>query len=111
VDIHKNILIIKYNMETIIWSKNEEYKKSKKEDKPITNENNEIIYNALYRGEQINKKKILEENIENSDKIKELNERTFITRGFLNPFMNKNYNDVLDDQHNYLIPKNSSIQN
>ena len=98
-------------METIIWSKNEEYKKSKKNDKPITNENNEIIYNTLYRGEQINKKKILEENIENSNKVKELNERTFIRRVYINPFINKNYNDVLNDQHNYLIPKNSTLQN
>ena len=98
-------------METIVWSKNEEYKKSRKQDKPITNEKNEIIFNVLYRGEQINKKKMLEENIENSEKIKELNERSFIKRGFLNPFINKNYNDVLNDQHNYLIPKNSTIQN
>lgn len=98
-------------MESIIWSKNEEYRKSKKEDKPITNENNEIIYNVLYRGEQINKKKILEENIENIAKMKELNERKFTTRSFLNPFLTKNYNDVLNDQHNFLIPKNSSLQN
>ena len=54
MDIHKNILIIKYNMETITWSKNEEYKKSRRQDKPITNEKNEIIYNVLYLGEQIN---------------------------------------------------------
>ena len=51
-------------METIIWSKKEEYKKSKKEDKPITNDKDEIIYNLLYRGEQINKKKMLEDNNE-----------------------------------------------
>tara|TARA_Y100000816_G_scaffold292346_1_gene287121 strand:+ start:1164 stop:1460 length:297 start_codon:yes stop_codon:yes gene_type:complete len=98
-------------METIVWSKNEHYKKSKKEDKPITNDKNEVIFNVLYRGEQINKKKMLEENIENSNKIKELNERTFTKRDHLNPFLNKNYSDVLDDQHNYLIPKNSSMQN
>ena len=58
-------------METIIWSKKEEYKKSKKEDKPITNDKDEIIYNLLYRGEQINKKKMLEDNNENKNKKKE----------------------------------------
>ena len=98
-------------METIIWSKNEEYKKSKKEDKPITNEKNEVIYNVLYRGEHINKKKILEDNIENSGKIQELNERIFTMREIQNPFLTKNYNDVLNDQHNFLIPKNSSAEN
>lgn len=98
-------------METIIWTNNQEYKKSKKEDKPITDDKNEIIHNVSYRSEEINKKKNFEENIENSKKIKELNERTFITRSFINPFLNKNYNDVLYDQHNFLIPKNSSFQN
>ena len=91
MDIYKYFLIINYKMESIIWSKNEEYRKSKKEDKPITNENNEIIYNVLYRGEQINKKKILEENIENIAKMKELNERKFTTRSFLNPFLTKHH--------------------
>tara|TARA_Y100001980_G_C14473824_1_gene253508 strand:+ start:290 stop:580 length:291 start_codon:yes stop_codon:yes gene_type:complete len=96
-------------MQRVNWSKNEEYKQSKKNDKPITNSNNEIIHNVLYRGEQINKKKILEETIENNNKIKELNNRIFITQTYINPFLNKEYNKVLEDQDKYLIPKNSNL--
>ena len=47
-------------MKQINWSKKpwKEYKQSKKNDKPITNSENQIIHNVLYRGEQIHKKKI-----------------------------------------------------
>ena len=102
-------------MQNFIWSKNEEYKKSKKEDKPITNENNEIVHNVLYRGEQINKKKFIEENLENNKKIKEINERTFTTRGYLNPFLNKNYNDVnikdLDQINDIILDLKNDYEN
>ena len=57
--------------EIIKWSYGEEYKQSKKEDKPILNDNNEIIQNVIYRGEQIHKKKYLEEENENFWKKKQ----------------------------------------
>tara|TARA_Y100001980_G_C14333444_1_gene150025 strand:+ start:303 stop:596 length:294 start_codon:yes stop_codon:yes gene_type:complete len=97
-------------METVNWSKKpyEEYRQSKKDEKPITNIQNEIIHNVIYRGEQINKKKILEDSIENSNKIKELNNRIFIRQVYINPFLNQEYDKVLENQDKYLIPKNSN---
>jgi hypothetical protein len=98
-------------MKQINWSKKpwKEYKQSKKNDKPITNSENQIIHNVLYRGEQIHKKKNLEESIENINKVNELNQRKFITQTYINPFLNKEYNKVLEDQDKYLIPKNSNF--
>lgn len=100
-------------MEIISWTsgEKEEYKKSSKNDKPILNSDNEIIHNIIYRGEQINKKKEIENNYLTNKKKQELLDRSMIPQTYINPFLNKNYNDVLSDQEKFLIPKNSSISN
>ena len=93
--------------EEIKWSYGEEYKKSKKEDKPILNDKNEIIQNVLYRGEQVHKKKFLEE-IKNSQNNKtDIFERSMTIQTCINPFLKKKYEDVLIDQEKFLIPQNS----
>ena len=82
------------------WSNGEKYEKSHKNQKPIFNSNNKIIDNVI-------------ENKINSSKRNEiynekLQNRQLITHTYQNPFLNKNYVDVLDDQTNFLIPKNSN---
>jgi hypothetical protein len=82
------------------WSNGEKYEKSYKNQKPIFNSNNEIIDNVI-------------ENKINSSKRNEiynekLQNRELITHTYQNPFLTKNYVDVLDDQTNFLIPKNSN---
>lgn len=82
------------------WSNGEKYEKSYKNQKPIFNSNNEIIDNVI-------------ENKINSSKRNEiynekLQNRELITHTYQNPFLSKNYVDVLDDQTNFLIPKNSN---
>jgi len=82
------------------WSNGEKYEKSYKNQKPIFNSNNQIIDNVI-------------ENKINSSKRNEINNqkiqnRELITHTYQNPFLNKNYVDVLDDQTNFLIPKNSN---
>ena len=82
------------------WTNGEKYEKSYKNQKPIFNSNNEIIDNVI-------------ENKINSTKRNEiynekLQNRELITHTYQNPFLSKNYVDVLDDQTNFLIPKNSN---
>lgn len=82
------------------WSNGEKYEKSYKNQKPIFNSNNKIIDNVI-------------ENKINSSKRNEiynekLQNRELITHTYQNPFLSKNYVDVLDDQTNFLIPKNSN---
>jgi hypothetical protein len=82
------------------WTSGEKYEKSYKNQKPIFNSNNEIIDNVI-------------ENKINSSKRNEiynekLQNRELITHTYQNPFLSKNYVDVLDDQTNFLIPKNSN---
>jgi len=82
------------------WTNGEKYEKSYKNQKPIFNSNNEIIDNVI-------------ENKINSSKRNEiynekLQNRELITHTYQNPFLSKNYVDVLDDQTNFLIPKNSN---
>lgn len=82
------------------WSNGEKYEKSYKNQKPIFNSNNEIIDNVIEN--KINSSKrneIYNEKIQN---------RELITHTYQNPFLSKNYVDVLDDQTNFLIPKNSN---
>lgn len=94
-------------MINIRWSNGEEYKKSYKSDKPVLNSKNEIITNTILRGEQIDKKKNI--SIENNNTSEELFERNLVTQTYINPFLNKSYNDVLIDQEKYMIPKISYL--
>tara|TARA_B100000963_G_scaffold311821_1_gene288941 strand:+ start:879 stop:1166 length:288 start_codon:yes stop_codon:yes gene_type:complete len=91
-------------MEVIKWSNGEEYKWSKKEDKPILNANNEIIKNLTIRSEQpIQKKK----DKEYFSKKEELENREMMVQTYINPFLSKNFNQVVEDQEKFLKPKNS----
>ena len=82
------------------WSNGEKYEKSYKNQKPIFNSNNQIIDNVIE-----NKIKSSKRNEINNEKIQN---RELLTHTYQNPFLNKNYIDVLDDQTNFLIPKNSN---
>ena len=82
------------------WSNGEKYEKSYKNQKPIFNSNNEIIDNVIE-----NKIKSSKRNEINNEKIQN---RELISHTYQNPFLNKNFIDVLDDQTNFLIPKNSN---
>lgn len=82
------------------WSNGEKYEKSYKNQKPIFNSNNQIIDNVIE-----NKIKSSKRNEINNEKIQN---RELISHTYQNPFLNKNYIDVLDDQTNFLIPKNSN---
>ena len=82
------------------WSNGEKYEKSYKNQKPIFNSNNQIIDNVIEN--KINSSK---RNEINNEKIQN---RELISHTYQNPFLNKNYVDVLDDQTNFLIPKNSN---
>lgn len=82
------------------WSNGEKYEKSYKNQKPIFNSNNQIIDNVIKN--KINSSK---RNEINNEKIQN---RELISHTYQNPFLNKNYIDVLDDQTNFLIPKNSN---
>ncbi len=93
-------------METVVWSYGDKFERTKKEDKPILNNKNEIIKNVPYRGEYNIRKRE-----RNNQKDSEIMEREMIVQTYQNPFFNKNYNDVLDDQERYLKPRNSSIIN
>jgi hypothetical protein len=92
-------------MEIKTWSNGETYKQSNKNDKPVLNSENEIIHNIAYRGAY---------NIKKNDKINEqkrdeIMERRMSVQTFQNPFLHKNFSDVLCDQEKYLIPQNSLI--
>lgn len=97
-------------MEVIIWSTGEKYNKSNKSQKPILNSENEIIHNVIYRGEHIIKKTDRENELKNEVKREEIMERCMTAHSFQNPFLNKNFKDVLSDQQNYLIPQNSNYE-
>ena len=82
------------------WSNGEKCEKSYKNQKPIFNSNNQIIDNVIE-----NKINSLKRNEINNEKIQN---RELISHTYQNPFLSKNYIDVLDDQTNFLIPKNSN---
>ena len=94
-------------MEVIVWSNGEKYEKSKKEQKPLLNDKNEIIHNVAFRGEYTIRKK---DRI-NEQKRDEIMERSMLTQTYQNPFLYKDFNDVISDQEKYLMPKNSLIEN
>jgi len=82
------------------WSNGEKYEKSYKNQRPIFNSNNQIIDNVIEN--KINSSK---RNEINNEKIQN---RELISHTYQNPFLNKNFIDVLDDQTIFLIPKNSN---
>ena len=82
------------------WTNGEKYEKSHKNEKPIFNSCNQIIDNVIETKIILSKK-----NEYNNDIIQS---RELITHSSQNPFLNKNYIDVLDDQTNFLMPKNSN---
>ena len=95
-------------MEVVIWSTGEKYNKSNKNEKPILNSNDEIIHNVIYRGEHIGKKTDRENELKNELKREEIMERCMTTQTYLNPFLHKDFSQVLLDQEKYLKPLNSN---
>ena len=92
-------------MEVIIWNSGDKYEKTKKGLKPLLNANNEIIHNVPCRGEYNIRKK----DKTNEQRRDEIMDRSMLIQTRQNPFLTKNFNDVLSDQEKYLIPKNSLI--
>jgi len=90
-------------MEVIIWRSGEKCQKSHKSQKPLFNADNHIIDNIPQRTETYTRKK---EKI-NEERYQELRDRPMIVQTCLNPFINKNFNDVIGDQEKFLKPKNS----
>ena len=92
-------------MEVIIWSSGEKYEKTQKSQKPLLNANNEIIHNVPCRGEYTIRKK----EKTNEQRRDEIMDRAMLIQTCQNPFLNKDFKDVLSDQEKYLTPKNSLI--
>jgi hypothetical protein len=93
-------------MQEIIWRDGEKFQKTKKEDKPIVNKNNEIIKNIPLRAEMTRNRDKLD-----IDKYEDfIKERPMIVQTCLNPFLTKNFTDVINDQEKFLIPKDSSTE-
>ena len=90
-------------LEEVVWSTGEKYEKSTKNQKPLLNADNDIINNIPYRSEYNIKKndKI------NEEKSNEMFNRNMLSQTFQNPFLHKNFTEVLDDQEKYLTPQNS----
>lgn len=93
-------------MHQLIWSHGEKFNKTKKQDKPILNSDNKIINNLQLRGETTrNRDKLELDKYENFIK-----ERPMLVQTYLNPFLSKDFNDVINDQENFLIPKDSFLE-
>ena len=85
-------------MEEFVWRHGEKYEKSLKEDNPLLLKK-EIDKNEIFR---INNKR--------EDANTKMNERYLIGQSNQNPFMlNNDYIKDLDIQQNFLMPKNSNI--
>ncbi len=82
------------------WTNGEKYEKSYKNQKPIFDSNNKIIDNVIESKISSHKR--------NEIYNEKIQDRELVTHTYQNPFLNKNYVDVLDDQTNFLIPKNSN---
>ena len=93
-------------MEEILWSSGEKYEKTSKDEKPLLNDKGEIIHNIINRSEYNIRKKINDD----EGRINEIMERQMIVQTCQNPFLNKNFSDVLLDQEKYLIPQNSQVE-
>jgi hypothetical protein len=94
-------------MEEIVWSSGEKCEKTKKKNKPLLNDKNEIIHNIPYRSEY----NIRKNNKLDGKRASEIMDRQMFAQTCQNPFLNKNYTDVLSDQDKFMKPQNSSIQN
>ena len=92
-------------MEVIIWSSGEKCEKTLKHHKPLLNANNEIIHNVPCHGEYNIRKK----DKTNEKRRNEIMDRSMLIQTCQNPFLTKDFNDVLSDQEKYLTPKNSLI--
>ena len=90
-------------MENIIWSSGEKYPKSYKCQKPLLNSNNEVVNNITQRGEYV----IRKDDRLNEKRQIEILKREMVVQTCQNPFLNKDFNDVLTDQAKYLIPRSS----
>jgi len=94
-------------MEVVVWASGDKFEKTKKTEKPLLNDKNEIIHNVPTRGEYtIRKKDRINEKREG-----EIMQREMMVQTFQNPFLNKDFNEVLSDQEKFLKPCNSSINN
>jgi len=82
------------------WTNGEKYEKSYKNQKPIFDSNNKIIDNVIESKISSHKR--------NEIYNEKIQDRELVTHTYQNPFLSKNYIDVLDDQTNFLIPKNSN---
>lgn len=90
-------------MNIIIWSSGDKFVKTKREDKPILNDKNEIINNIPLRSETTRRGDKI-----NPEKYKQfIDKRPMIVQTYQNPFLSKNFTDVINDQENFLIPKDS----
>ena len=72
--------------------------------------NNEIISNVAYRGECFVKTTDREKELKNELNREEIMERCMTAQSFQNPFLNKDFNQVLLDQEKYLKPLNSNYE-
>ena len=72
---------------------------------PLVNDKNEIIHNIPSRGEYTIRKK----DTDNEQRRDEIMERQMLIQTCQNPFLHKNFDEVLSDQEKYLIPQNSLI--
>ena len=90
-------------MEVIVWTSGEKYQKTPKTQKPLFDSNNKIIDNVPQRAEIHTRKK---EKI-NEERYQEIRDRPMLVQTCLNPFLTKDFNDVIGDQEKYLKPKNS----
>ena len=88
-------------MEEIKWTNGDKVNKSYKSQKPILNSDNKIVDNIIQSEYNVTNKK--------DEYNEKMNNRELMALTYKNPFLSKDYIDVLDDQRNFLIPKNSSI--
>ena len=82
-------------MEIIKWSDGSKPERSCKEDNPLDNQSIERVYDG-----SINKRE---------DANNKLNERELVKQVCANPFFtNDSYHDIIEQQEQFLIPKNSN---
>ena len=90
-------------MNSIILSYGVKFEKTQKNDKPILNNKNEIINNIPIRSSTTRNR----DKIEDEKYLKFIENRTLLNQSVKNPFLTKNFIDVINDQEKYLIPKDS----
>tara|TARA_A100001011_G_scaffold183465_1_gene192347 strand:+ start:39 stop:329 length:291 start_codon:yes stop_codon:yes gene_type:complete len=94
-------------MQQIIWTHGEKFNKTKKDNKPILNSKNEIVNNIPLRGETTrNRDKLQQDKLELF-----VQERPMLVQTYQNPFLTKDFTDVINDQEKFLIPKDSFVEN